>query len=70
MKQNNTKKDKIENDMEDVIKTSTNMRDYLLDEKVNFEDKRKQLKIFQTALDLNKNIVSSSIVKITLEKLK
>lgn len=64
------KKEKIDNDMEDVIKTSQQIRNYLLDENIEFEQKKQKLPIFRTALDLNKNIVSASIVKVSLEKLK
>ena len=64
-----TKKE-IKNDMDDVIKTTREMRDYLLDDSITLEEKTSKLKILKTALEGNKNIVSASVVKVNLENFK
>lgn len=64
-----TKKE-IKNDMDDVIKTTREMRDYLLDESISLEEKTSKLKILKTALEGNKNIVSASVVKVNIENFK
>lgn len=66
---NKAKKTTIENDMRDVIVSSRKMREYLEDESVPLEDKKDQLKIINTKLKLNNNIVSASIVTVQIEKL-
>lgn len=66
---NKAKKTTIENDMRDVIVSSRKMREYLEDESVPLEDKKDQLKIINTKLKLNNNIVSASIVAVQIEKL-
>ena len=63
-------KQKINNNMEDVIKTSKEMRNYLLDEGIPFEERSSKLKVLKTALDANKNIVSASCVQVNIENFK
>lgn len=63
----NEKKTKIENDMNDVIKTSQEMRNYLLNDENSLADRKEKLKIFKTALEANKNIVSASVVEVNIE---
>lgn len=65
MKENT--KNEIRKDMDDVIKTTREMRDYLLDESVSLEEKTSKLKVLKTALEGNKNIVSASVVKVNIE---
>ena len=67
---NENKKQIIDDNMNDVIKTSKDMRDYLLDENVDFEERAGKLKVFKTALEANKNIVSASVVKVNIENFK
>lgn len=69
-KMNRKKRVEIESNMNDVIETSRLMRDKLLDESVDFEDKLHDLKLFKTALDANRSIVSASIVQIRIEDFK
>lgn len=67
---NENKKQIIDDNMNDVIKTSKDMRDYLLDENVDFEERAGKLKVFKTALEANKNIVSASVVQVNIENFK
>lgn len=64
-----TKKTTIEIDMRDVIESSRKMRQWLENEDVSLDDKKDQLKIINTKLKLNNNIVSASIVTVQIEKL-
>lgn len=64
-----TKKTTIEIDMRDVIESSRKMRQWLESEDVSLDDKKDQLKIINTKLKLNNNIVSASIVTVQIEKL-
>lgn len=66
----NSKKKSIDNNMKDVIDTSRDMRNYLLDESVDFEERSAKLKVFKTALEANKNIVSASVVQVNIENFK
>lgn len=59
----------IDNDMVDVIESSKEMRRFLEDESISFEEKQAQLKIVNTKLKLNNNIVSASIVRVQVDKL-
>lgn len=63
------KKATIESDMRDVIESSRKMRNFLESEDVSFADKQNHLKIINTKLKLNNNIVSASIVSVQIEKL-
>lgn len=65
-----SKKKIIDNNMDDVIKTSKEMRNFLLDESVDFETRTEYLKVYKTALEANKNIVSASVVKVNIENFK
>ena len=64
------KKEIINTNMDDVIKTSQDMRNYLLNESIDLEEKAGKLKIFKTALEANKNIVSASVVQVNIENFK
>ena len=64
---NKEKQIKIEKKMDDVIKTSE-MRNYLLNEKISLEEKKDRLKVLRTALDANRNIVSASVVQVHIEE--
>ena len=66
----NSKKATINANMDDVIKTSQDMRNYLLNENIDLEERTGKLKIFKTALEANKNIVSASVVQINIENFK
>ena len=66
----NSKKQSIDANMKDVIKTSKDMRNYLLDESISFEERSEKLKVFKTALEANKNIVSASVVQVNIENFK
>lgn len=68
-KMTKTKKTTIEIDMRDVIESSRKMRQWLENEDVSLDDKKDQLKIINTKLKLNNNIVSASIVTVQIEKL-
>lgn len=65
-----TKKQIIDNNMNDVIETSRKMRDFLLDESVEFDERVRKLKVYNTALQSNKNIVSASVVQVHIENFK
>ena len=64
-----TKTKLIDNDMIDVIESSREMRKFLEDDNVSFEEKQAQLKIVNTKLKLNNNIVSASIGRVQIDKL-
>ena len=64
------KKKIIDTNMDDVIKTSKEMRNYLLNENIDLEVRTGKLKIFKTALEANKNIVSASVVQVNIENFK
>ena len=64
------KKKIIDTNMDDVIKTSKEMRNYLLNENIDLELRTGKLKIFKTALEANKNIVSASVVQVNIENFK
>lgn len=66
----NSKKAIINANMDDVIKTSKDMRNYLLNENIDLEERTGKLKIFKTALEANKNIVSASVVQVNIENFK
>ena len=61
------KNHRLENDMKDVIETSRGMRNYLLNEEISLEERQGKLKVYKTALEANKNIVSASVVQVNLE---
>ena len=63
------KENKINENMEDVIESSKNIRNYLLDDSISDEEKKEQLKVLKTALEANKNIVSASCVLVNVEQL-
>lgn len=65
-----TKKQTIDNNMNDVIETSKKMRDLLLDESVEFDERVRKLKVYNTALQANKNIVSACVVQVHIENFK
>jgi hypothetical protein len=64
------KKKIIDTNMDDVIKTSKEMRNYLLNENIDLELRTGKLKIFKTALEANKNIVSASVIQVNIENFK
>ena len=63
----NEKKEKIEQNMDEVIETSKKMRNFLMDEKIPLEEKKNQLKVLRGVLEFNRNIVSASVVDLHLE---
>ena len=65
-----TKKQTIDKNMNDVIETSRKMRDFLLDESVEFDERVRKLKVYTTALHANKNIVSACVVQVHIENFK
>jgi hypothetical protein len=64
------KKKIIDTNMDDVIKTSKEMRNYLLNENIDLELRTGKLKVFKTALEANKNIVSASVIQVNIENFK
>lgn len=60
---------KIYKDMDDVIETSKNVRDYLLDEKVSQQDKVEKFEFFKQSLIANKNIVSATGTQLAVERI-
>ncbi len=63
------KKQKIESNMDDVIESSKALRKWLERDDISFEEKASELKVINTKLKLNNNIVSASIVQVQIEKL-
>lgn len=66
----NEKKQIIDENMDDVISSSKEMRNYLLDDNIDLEKRMEKLKVFKTALEANKNIVSASVVQVNIENFK
>lgn len=66
----NEKKQIIDENMDDVIASSKEMRNYLLDDSIDLEKRMEKLKVFKTALEANKNIVSASVVQVNIENFK
>lgn len=63
------KQNKIDQNVVEVFDTSKKIRDFLLSEEVSDEEKTSKLKVLRTALDANKNIISTCCVWIAEEKL-
>ena len=63
-------KQNLQTNMNGVIETSKTIRDILLNKEMSNQEKANQLPFFKEALNANKNIVSASIVSISLSKLK
>lgn len=63
------RKEKILNDMDEVIETSKTVRDFLLDENKTIAQKNSQLEFYKQVISANKNIVSATIVEISCHKL-
>ena len=66
------KKEKItesNNILDDVIKTSQVIRNFMMDRKIPFNERSNELKTMRTAVEANKNIVSAVITELNLEKL-
>lgn len=63
------RKEKVLNDMDDVIQTSKQVRDFLLSEENTLAEKGQQLDFFKQVISANKNIVSATIVEISVQKL-
>lgn len=55
--------------MDDVIETNKNMREYLLNDEISHEDKMDKFDFIQQALIANKTIVSASQVQLSIERL-
>ena len=65
----NDRQKQLNENLDDVITTSKDIRNYLLDENVADEEKKEKLKVLKTALEANKNIVSASCVIVNIENL-
>lgn len=64
-----TKKEKMMRDMDEVIRTSSYVRDELLSKEKKYEEKVSELEFFKQVIAANKNIVSATIVEISCQKL-
>ena len=65
----NERQKQLNENLDDVITTSKDIRNYLLDGNVADEEKKEKLKVLKTALEANKNIVSASCVIVNIENL-
>ena len=63
------KKNLIENTIEDVIKTTTQARELVFKDGKVKDHTEDDLSVVKTVIAANKNLVSASIVLITVEKL-
>ena len=59
----------ITKDMDEVIKTSKTVRAYLGNREIPLAERKGELLTLREVINANKNIVSASIVKITVDKL-
>lgn len=64
------KKQKIEENMQEVINTTREIRRILADEQIPLFQKKNNLPVYKTILDSNKTIISASMVLINLNKKK
>ena len=64
------KKTKIDNDMDEVIESAKKIRAELDQYNDEHQISSKALQVYKAKIDVNKNIVSASIVKVSVEKLK
>ena len=65
----NVNKQKVLKNMDEVIKTSSKVRDFLLDENVADTEKLGKLDFCKQVISANKNIVSATIVEMSVYKL-
>ena len=64
------KKQKIDENMQEVINTTRNIRELLIDDKIPLSQKKNYLPVYKTILDSNKTIISASMMLVNLEKKK
>lgn len=64
------RKQKIEENMQEVINTTREIRKVLTDEGVPLFQKKNNLPVYKTILDSNKTIISASMILVNLEKKK
>lgn len=64
------RKQKIEENMQEVINTTREIRKVLTDEGVPLFQKKNNLPVYKTILDSNKTIISASMVLISLNNKK
>ena len=64
------RKQKIEENMQEVINTTREIRRVLTDEGVPLFQKKTNLPVYKTILDSNKTIISASMILVSLEKKK
>lgn len=64
------RKQKIEENMQEVINTTREIRRVLTDEGVPLFQKKTNLPVYKTILDSNKTIISASMVLVNLDKKK
>lgn len=64
------KKQKIEENMQEVINTTREIRRVLADEQTPLFQKKNNLPVYRTILDSNKTIISASMILANLDKKK
>lgn len=64
------RKQKIEENMQEVINTTREIRKALTDEGVPLFQKKNNLPVYKTILDSNKTIISASMVLVSLNNKK
>lgn len=62
-------KDYIKNEMQEVIKTSKQVRDFLVNRDVAYVERKKELELYKQVISANKNIVSASITMLNVERM-
>ena len=62
-------KDYIKKEMQDVIKTSTQVRNFLVNRDVAYVERKKELELYKQVISANKNIVSASITMLNVERM-
>ena len=59
----------LKQELRDVIETSKQVRDYLGNTKINYNDRKKELPLMSQVLNANKNIVSAISTYNNLERI-
>lgn len=60
----------LKQELLDVIETSKQVRDYLGNTKINYNDRKKELPLMSQVLNANKNITSAVCTYINIERLQ
>lgn len=69
MKMKQSKKIKLQNELEGVIDSARKIRDYMLNDNIPLSERKQEIATMRTANEANKTIVSSVINTVAIEKM-